>query len=52
MVVPAADWFAKKPPRKPMGQWLVDNIPRGVNLNVSGKRESGRDIPFSAAKPA
>ena len=52
VVVPAADWYAKRPPRKPMGQWLVDNMPRGVNLNISGKRESRREIPFSAAKPA
>ena len=51
VVVPAADWYAKKPPRKPMGQWLVDNMPLGVNLDVSGKRQSGREIPFSAPKP-
>ena len=35
MVVPAAEWYAPKPPRKPMGQWLVDNMPRGVHLDVS-----------------
>lgn len=50
MVVPAADWYAKKPPRKPTGQWLVDNMPRGVNLDVSGKRRTGRAIPFTAAE--
>ena len=52
VVVPAAEWYAKKPPRKPIGQWLVDNMPRGVNLDVSGKRVSGRGIPFSTGKPA
>jgi len=51
VVVPAADWYAKRPSRKPMGQWLVDNMPRGVNLDISGKRQSGRGIPFSTAKP-
>lgn len=46
VVVPAADWYAKISPRRPMGQWLVDNIPRGANLDVSGDRKSGREIPF------
>ena len=44
VVVPAADWYAKKPPRKPMGQWLVDNMPRGVNLDIPETRESRREI--------
>ncbi|MYC82732.1 MAG: type II toxin-antitoxin system Phd/YefM family antitoxin [Acidobacteria bacterium] len=47
VVVPAGDWYAKRPPRKPMGQWLVDNIPRGVNLDVPD-RKSRREIPFVA----
>lgn len=46
VVVPAADWYAKSPARKPMGQWLVDNMPRGVNLDVPETRESRRKIPF------
>ena len=48
VVVPAAEWYAKKPPRKPMGQWLVDNIPRGVNLDISANRKSQRGVPFVA----
>ena len=32
--------------RKPMGQWLVDNMPRGVDLEIPGRDESGREIPF------
>lgn len=51
VVVPAADWYAKKPPRKPMGQWLVDNMPRGVNLDVSRTRLSRRKIPFASNRP-
>ena len=50
VVVPAAEWYAKKPPRKPIGLWLVDNIPRGVNLDASGKRQSGRTTPFTSAR--
>ena len=38
---------AKTPPRKPLGQWLVENMPRGANLEIPGDRnESGREIPF------
>lgn len=38
---------AKTPPRKPLGQWLVENMPRGTNLEISGDRnESGRAISF------
>lgn len=40
---------AKAPPRQPLGQWLVENMPRGVNLEIPGDRnESGRDIPCFA----
>ena len=46
VVVSASDWYARRSPRKPMGQWLVENMPRGVNLNVSRSRMSRREIPF------
>ena len=32
--------------RKPLGQWLVDNMPRGTNLEIPDRHESGREIPF------
>ena len=36
---------AKAPPRQPLGQWLVENMPRGANLEIPGDRnESGRDF--------
>ena len=50
VVVPAADWYANRPARKPMGQWLVDNMPRGVNLDVPETRGSRREIPFAASE--
>ena len=37
---------APAPPRKPMGQWLVENMPRGANLEIPRDRESRREIPF------
>ena len=45
VVVPAATWDAKTPLRKPLGQWLVENMPRGIELEVPSRR-SNRKIPF------
>jgi len=45
VVVPAAEWESKVIPRKPLGQWLVENMPRGTNLEVPD-RKSNRPIPF------
>ena len=45
VVVPADVWYAKMQPRKPLGQWLIDNVPRGTNLEVPD-RSSNRKIPF------
>ena len=30
VVAPAAAWQKKAPPRKPLGQWLIENVPRGT----------------------
>ena len=35
----------KTRPRKPRGQWLIENMPRGTNLDVP-ERSSHRPIPF------
>ena len=45
VVVPAEAWYAKSPPRKPLGQWLVENMPRGIELEIPD-RSSNRKIPF------
>ncbi len=47
VVVPADVWYRKSPARKPLGQWLVENMPRGVELEIPGREERGREIPFS-----
>ena len=46
IVVPAAVWEEKVPPHKPLGQWLVENMPRGTNLEIPRDRTSARAIPF------
>ena len=45
VVVPAAVWEEKTRPRKPLGQWLIENMPRGTNLEAPD-RSSRRPIPF------
>jgi len=45
VVVPAKIWEAKSSPRKPLGQWLIENMPRGIEL-ATPDRNSGRKIPF------
>ena len=45
IVVPEKVWRAQSPPRKPLGQWLIENTPRGTNLEVPD-RSSNRPIPF------
>ena len=47
VVVPAATWDAKTTTRKPLGQWLVENMPRGIELEMPSRREPEREIPFS-----
>ncbi len=47
VVVPAATWDEKTQPRMPLGKWLVENMPRGTNLEIPPRsRESHREIPF------
>ena len=42
---PVSVWETKASPRKPLGQWLIENVPRGVELQVPD-RSSTRPIPF------
>ena len=46
VVVPAKAWYEKEPQRKPLGQWLIENALRGVNIEIPRDRESRRPIPF------
>ena len=45
VVVPKRLWQRQTPPRKPLGQWLVENMPRGIELEIPD-RSSNRKIPF------
>ena len=45
IVMPASTWAENTQPRKHLGKWLVENTPRGTNLEVPNRR-SKRKIPF------
>ena len=45
VVVPAHVWDERQSPREPLGQWLVENVPQGTNLEPPA-RSSDRLIPF------
>ena len=47
VVVPEDVRRAHATPREPLGRWLVDDLPRGANLDFAGDRESRRKIPFT-----
>ena len=52
IVVPAPVWHAKTRTRKPLGQWLVDNLPHGIGLDIPSRHETGREIPFVDGRSA
>ncbi len=47
VVVPAEVWYAREQPQRPaqlqsrlpMGQWLLENMPRGIELELPSRRE-------------
>lgn len=46
VVVPAEAWYAKTSPRKPLGRWMIDNMPRGIDLEIPSRHEPERAVPF------
>lgn len=45
VVVPAHVWDEAQSPRKPLGRWLIENMPRGIDLELPD-RSSTRMTPF------
>ena len=46
VVMPEKLWQAQAPDRKPLGQWLVENMPRGIELELPNRNDAERDSPF------
>lgn len=47
VVVSESEWRERTPERKPLGRWLVENMPRGVDLELPDRHDPPRAIPFS-----
>ena len=48
VVVPERVWQEKSSPEMPLGQWLIENMPRGTNLEIPDRGgDSHREIPFA-----
>ena len=47
VVVPERVWQDRTSPGRPLGQWLIENTPRGTDLEIPSRREDGREVPFS-----
>ena len=46
VVVPERLWESRSSCEVPMGRWLIENMPRGYELELPG-RHSNRDAPFA-----
>ena len=48
VVVPEHMWRDRdQPERIPMGQWIIQNWPRGIELELPDRRDPEREIPFA-----
>ena len=41
------EWRRRVPEPMPMGQWLVENMPRGIELELPDRRDPPREDLFS-----
>ncbi len=46
VVISEEEWLALKQPRKPLGLWLVENMPTVDELELPNRNEPEREIPF------
>lgn len=46
VVLPMDVWMAQSPGREPLGQWLVQNAPRGAPIPTPDRKEPTREVPF------
>jgi hypothetical protein len=46
VIVPEEEWLKRAAPRIPLGRWLVENLPRGYDLELPDRSEPDRPLPF------
>ena len=47
VVVPAELWESHSNPRVPLGRWLVQHFPAGMDLAEPDRRDPPRPVPFA-----
>lgn len=47
VVVPLDQWRARAGPDRRFGQWLIENAPRGCEIELPSREDGGREIPFA-----
>ncbi|MXZ46719.1 MAG: hypothetical protein F4X80_02740 [Chloroflexi bacterium] len=48
VIVPERIWLEHEGPEPiPMGRWIVQNWPRGIEIELPDRRDPERDIPFA-----
>jgi prevent-host-death family protein len=48
VVMSERTWREQTPVRQPLGRWLVEHVPRGLNVEIPRERASNRGIPFAS----
>lgn len=46
VVISEEEWLTLKRPKKPLGLWLVENMPKIGELELPDRNEPDREIPF------
>ena len=49
VVVPLDQWLARAAPDRNFGRWLVENAPRGCEIELPSRDDGDREIPFSGS---
>lgn len=47
VVVPLDQWLALARPERKFGEWLVENAPRGCEIELPSRDDGDREIPFA-----
>ena len=47
VVVPLDQWLARAGPDRNFGRWLVENAPRGCEIELPSREDGDREIPFA-----
>ena len=46
VVISEEEWLSLKRPKKPLGLWLIENLPMVGELELPDRNEPDREIPF------